>query len=524
MPKAQELHRDGTREIVEMIAMVFLAFTLVRTFLVEQFVIPTGSMAPTLMGQHKDVECAACNFPYQVNASSEEAGRLVESGDCPNCGFRMPVGELRTYGGDRILVDKSAYEMADPERWDVPVFKFPGGAKSNYIKRLVGLPNETVVIEHGDIHTGPNPLPADGHAEIQRKPPQKVRALLQMVYDNDFVLADWIKAGWPACWSAEGTARDGNWNASEDYKSFSTSAGGEAVWLRYRRIVPGVETWRNFQASGLTARDIEAAEPHPVVDNYAYNSGASGAFDVHRGLGQHWVGDLAIECELTRTSPGAPQAAGEIILQLIKGGQSFECRFDLAKKTARFAIPGVEGFQPQAALDLSGANKHRLLFANVDEQLLLWVEDRLVEFDAPTAYASLGNYAPTAQDLSPVGIGVRDVGVRVDHLRVLRDIYYIADHVDPTRRGPAGEIGAAREEFPLGQDQFLMLGDNSPQSLDSRLWGPEYYVHRSLLLGKAFFICWPHPHVPDWAFPIRFRGIRFYVPFYPNVSRMHLIQ
>src|ERR1700757_3546108 len=87
-PKMKEHHHDSTREIVEMIAMVFVAYTLVRTFLVEQFVIPTGSMAPTLMGQHKDVLCAACKFPYQVNASSEEEGRKVETGDCPNCGFR----------------------------------------------------------------------------------------------------------------------------------------------------------------------------------------------------------------------------------------------------------------------------------------------------------------------------------------------------------------------------------------------------------------------------------------------------
>jgi signal peptidase I len=531
-PKTEELHRDSVREIVEMIAMVFLAFTLVRTFLVEQFVIPTGSMAPTLMGQHKDVLCAACKFPYQVNASREEQGQQVDSGDCPNCGFRMPLADLETFKGDRILVDKSAYEIAEPQRWDVPVFKFPGAAKHNYIKRLVGLPNETVVIEHGDVHTGPNPLPPNGQTTIERKPPSKVRALLQMVYDNDFVLTDWIKAGWPACWFAADEGREGNWTASEDYKSFSTTDdAGELVWLRYRRIVPGVETWRNFQAGGLTPRDLEEAQPHPVVDSYAYNSGVSGAFDPHRSLGQHWVGDLALECELSGPSGSAQPGNGLIVLQLIKGGRQFECHFDLTKNTVQLAIPGLETYQPQASVNLHGAAKHRILLANVDEQLLLWVDDLLIQFNAPTTYPSLANYQPTAQDLSPVGIGVQGAAVRVDHLRVLRDIYYIADHVDDRRSGPASEIGAAREEYPLGPDQFLMLGDNSPQSLDSRLWegvdaagNREHYVHRSLLLGKAFFICWPHSKVPPWAWTVEFWGLRFEFPFYPNFSRMGLVR
>ena len=40
-----------------------------------------------------------------------------------------------------------------------------------------------------------------------------------------------------------------------------------------------------------------------------------------------------------------------------------------------------------------------------------------------------------------------------------------------------------------------MLGDNSAESMDSRLWEqkvPQYYVDRDLLIGKALFIYWPH--------------------------------
>ena len=56
-----------------------------------------------------------------------------------------------SYDGDRILVAKFPYEFADPKRWDVVVFKYPGNATVNYIKRLVGLPGETIRIRDGDL-------------------------------------------------------------------------------------------------------------------------------------------------------------------------------------------------------------------------------------------------------------------------------------------------------------------------------------------------------------------------------------
>ena len=46
--------------------------------------------------------------------------------------------------GEYISVDMSAYKRASPQRWDVIVFKYPGEAQTNFIKRMVGLPNETL--------------------------------------------------------------------------------------------------------------------------------------------------------------------------------------------------------------------------------------------------------------------------------------------------------------------------------------------------------------------------------------------
>ena len=51
--------------------------------------------------------------------------------------------------GDRVLVLKYLYAFQDPQRWDVVVFKNPtdpNGDAANYIKRLVGLPSEQLLI------------------------------------------------------------------------------------------------------------------------------------------------------------------------------------------------------------------------------------------------------------------------------------------------------------------------------------------------------------------------------------------
>ena len=60
------------RETVESVIIAFVLAFLFRTFEAEAFVIPTGSMAPTLMGKHKDLECPMCHYRYQVSASDNQ--------------------------------------------------------------------------------------------------------------------------------------------------------------------------------------------------------------------------------------------------------------------------------------------------------------------------------------------------------------------------------------------------------------------------------------------------------------------
>jgi len=104
-------------EYVEAIVIALIMALILREFFFEAFKIPTPSMSPTLRGA--------------------------------------------THLGDRILVDKLVHRLREPRRWEVIVFRYPLNQSTNYIKRLVGLPGETVQILDGDIWI---------NGSIERKP------------------------------------------------------------------------------------------------------------------------------------------------------------------------------------------------------------------------------------------------------------------------------------------------------------------------------------------------------------------
>ena len=554
---------QSARETVESIVVAIILAFLFRGFIAEAFVIPTGSMAPTLQGRHMDVVCAECGFQYRTGASIENDETGPPRGEvtvtrCPLCRYAMELGKendlnQRSFNGDRILVSKFAYQFREPRRWDVIVFKYPGNAKVNYIKRLVGLPGETLRIRHGDIYLL-DPATRDEpenrqRFEIERKPPDKVLALLQLVDDSRFASARMKSAGWPSRWKAQ--SADG-WQT--DGSSFSLANRSSTAWMRYQHLLPRRNDWRAVGHGDTLQFDSDYAG-HLITDYYAYNDTLS-QFDEN---GSCWVGDLAVEADVD-----IRRGDGELILDLVEGGRHYSCTISATTGQARLAIDqGRESFQsrggqsvrhPVAATAVKGTGSHRLKFANIDDQLHLWVDDRLMKFDSPTTFVSPVDLSPQwsandTGDLQPVGIAARGLEIDASKLRVFRDIYYRAVEVD---NGPNSEYAsllvrsgddidtimsrpkswrttdlfASRRSvtFKLEADQFFPMGDNSPQSKDARLWSngnrgivsddPPPYVERELLIGRALAIYWPH----GWRVGTGWIGI------IPNFQRIGLIR
>jgi signal peptidase I len=557
--------RGWGRETVESIVVAFTLALLFRAFEAEAFVIPTGSMAPTLMGRHKDLVCDACGRDFRVGCSAEEdddsqrkraelallesenrdpgriaalrrnlADKLVSRARCPNCGNLMPLtvgpDDARRYdprypsfSGDRILVDKLAYDFTEPKRWDVVVFKYPEDAKTNYIKRLVGLPGENIFISAGDIWTSHG----DANPAIARKPDDSLLAMLQLVHDSRHVSPELQKAGWPQAWTDWTAAADSpcRWSTADAGRSFTVACdAGNSAMLRYRHLIPSFDTWREVRQGKPVA---DRAKPLLIGDFQPYNA---------ESLGPHWVGDLAVECTLESRA-----ATGTVMLDLVEAGARHTCTIDLADGRATI-VPGAaaESGQPldpvSGSTPIRGRGRWRVLFANIDDELRLFVDDRAVAFSGSTAWSrSLPDAFETRPavrsgtpgdaepgDLSPAGITATGADLAVSRLRILRDVYYISSGAASAMAGRTPE-----EEylgFPLEDGQYFMLGDNSSASKDSRAWERLHHVDRRLIIGRAVAIFWPHAVPAAWSIPLRIGGLEVRLPSWPNFGRMGFVR
>ena len=96
--KPKESHRDT----VEAIVVALILALVVRGFEAQAFVIPTGSMAPTLMGRHKELSCPQCGFVYTVNASEEVEGRSVPPPGLLGNLRQLPLPGARAVEGSQL--------------------------------------------------------------------------------------------------------------------------------------------------------------------------------------------------------------------------------------------------------------------------------------------------------------------------------------------------------------------------------------------------------------------------------------
>lgn len=296
------------RETVEAFVVAFILALLFRAFIAEAFVIPTGSMAPALMGAHKDLACQQCGQTFPVGASGENRGevtkKVVVGGICPNCRYVNPLDLVNepnhgTFTGDRILVSKFAYMIKEPQRWDVIVFKVPVNAKQNYIKRLVGLPNEVLSVRHGDVYAKPIESDVDDNlgdlGSILRKDPPTMRAMSHFVYDSDFQSEALVAADYPSRlqpWipgqadqsttsrrSGDGpTAINASWQVTRSVEdglraTLASAASNQAEprWLRYYHRWPNAVQWQRA-IDGFSLAKTNPYESRLITDFHAYDA------------------------------------------------------------------------------------------------------------------------------------------------------------------------------------------------------------------------------------------------------------
>src|SRR5262245_26755418 len=104
-PEQPEL-KDSLREVVETVVFVVVLVLLLKSFVAEAFVIPTGSMAETLYGYQKLVKCPECSEQFPVNCSeeAEKGTNPIVGCDCPNCRARIDIKEPPPWDLRKLLV------------------------------------------------------------------------------------------------------------------------------------------------------------------------------------------------------------------------------------------------------------------------------------------------------------------------------------------------------------------------------------------------------------------------------------
>ena len=221
-------HAVGAKETVISLIIAFALAFVFRGYVVEPYVIPTNSMAPTLLGAHVRWVNPTNGYDWPTShffAQNNGAGGAIPTPQQGGTSGGQNMGPLVTYdpmtrqplqfdkglplrSGDRIFVLRYVWPIFTPKRWDVVVFKTPTPAESGsgqstgatqaFIKRLLGLPGEEFALFDGDVFTRPN----DGTAtpagktrwdlpdwKIQPKDERSQRAVWQPIFDSRYAIS-----------------------------------------------------------------------------------------------------------------------------------------------------------------------------------------------------------------------------------------------------------------------------------------------------------------------------------------------
>jgi signal peptidase I len=152
-PMPQAASEAGTvRSAIQFAVGLVVISVIARVFLVMGLIVPVtiagSSMSPTLNGPHIEVVCPQCGAIVQVGTDQLPPGANAL---CPNCDARLHIDGLPILDGDSIWVDRTAFTLRPPRRWEVVVFQCPNDATRLCVKRVLGLPGERIAFRNGEL-------------------------------------------------------------------------------------------------------------------------------------------------------------------------------------------------------------------------------------------------------------------------------------------------------------------------------------------------------------------------------------
>lgn len=530
-PTAELASPNSSIEGFQGLLMAFMMALVFRGFIIEGFNIPTGSMAPTLMGEHTLLHGDTSGLTWPVGPVTMQGRTGVPA---PQQSFttsdpvtlaetRVTNAPLRS--GDRVFILKYLFPVFTPTRYDVVVFKNPRDPTMSYIKRLVGLGPEEVALVDGDVFTRPlaagaTPEPATTNTwdlpgwKIARKPDDSQLAMWQLVFDSAYTPLE--------------ASRDGRtW-----FKAPWTPGDAEATAWK-------VDGHREYRYEGQGPTSLAWDAKRRIGDAYPYNQLGGGQFP----NGHFPVSDVRVSLDLEPSKAGSTVA-----MALATRRHSFRAaveqdgRVTLAMRRDEDTQWRTIGTGTLDAPLAAGQVRH-LEFWHADQALRVRVDGRTVakaEYDwspSERLEATMGlsakevfetrdrNLLTDAARITPPKLSLEFAGgpLTIRRVRVDRDIHYQPGDYHPVNdttqfmpssphsraRQPAAATHPRQPAF-LADGEYFMCGDNSPASLDARLWErPSPWVasmdpktgvvHRDAMVGKAFVVYWPGM---DWKWGV----------------------
>jgi signal peptidase I len=398
-----------------------------------------GSMAPAMLGPHRVLSCPACGFSFAVELDAGLPSTPAERGSapCPNCGFAVSDPASCQQPGQRLFVDRATPALRQPRRWEPIVFRSPIDGHLA-VKRVVGLPGETVRIVGGQLQIADRPV-AKSLSELRRT------AIL--VHDQNHPAA---KNSLPSRWRGESGATAWRETGCGHFSCSLPDADSATDWLVY-------EHWTR------TPGRPNRATPGPILDDTAYNPRQSRELFV--------VYDLLLSFRAELSSPGTA------VVRATDARDAFEARISVDRPAessphvevtlARDGKP-VERRRVAAALGKTIAVEwmfaHCRVALGLDGRVLL-----VHDYDP--------DKRPRQPTSRPLAIGCRRGSLRVWDVRVYRDVYYVAPR-------PGDAVRDVTSPVTVPPACYYVLGDNSSLSQDSRTW-PEVFVQEKWIVGRA---------------------------------------
>jgi len=504
--------------VKETVISLLIAFTIALIFrgiVLEPFQIPTGSMAPTLLGAHVRIRDRDTGYQWPISPSDFVDGNMenakpqqqIATAREPNTERLLPPFTKDSSSGDRIFVLKYDYPYGTPARWDVVVFRNPTNPQVYYIKRLVGLENEELSIVDGDVFV--RPFKADRKEtpeecwedpawKVARKPRRAQDATWQLIFDSTFEPANPVRDG----------------------KRWFTSP-----WL------PSTDKWKvndttvyTYDGSGPSSLSWDS-KSRPITDLNHYNDTPQLNFRRNSPVHRYPVSDLRVGFGVRPAAAGA--SAG---VTITVNSHEFRGRVEGTKAFVEMRPIGSTGVEWKVLASKEGLSPlgpdrvTNIEFRHVDQAIRLfvdgdmiceglyeWTPAQRVEFATRKPLGEMLSLVSRPPPLSEPGVYTSpDVKIDVSgagelhRVRLDRDLFYQpVVHVMPQWRDVPCRGSHPTTLAVQRANEFFMMGDNSPASLDGRLWGEndpwvsalidprEGVVPRDLIVGKAFCVFFP---------------------------------